>query len=402
MRLREAVFQLHWLLGISAGLVLALVGATGAVLSFEDALLARINPGVLTVEPRGEPLSLSALVLRIAEQRPGARIQSLTLSSDPRDAASVVFAPDADAATGPGGRARGERRQLDPYSGQLLAPPRGEGFFRATMQLHRWLAAGDTGKQVVAASTVALVYFCLSGLYLRWPRRRWRSLRAWLALDWRQRGRAFLWQLHAVAGTWVLLAYLVMALSGLWWSYGWYREGLQAWAGVEARRPAAIPPAAAPAHGADAAAGADRGGDGFDPDRAWRAFIAAAPDWGSATLSWPSPGGSAGVRYLERDAPHERAWNTLAVVPGAARGEDRVEQHQRYADKPLRQKVVGSVFAVHRGSFFGGAVGVWIFLLASLAMPLFAVTGWMLYLKRRAQRRARALPRGEPVPVRAR
>ncbi len=108
------------------------------------------------------------------------------------------------------------------------------------MQIHRWLAADAVGKQIVGASTIALIYFCLSGLYLRWPRK-WLDWRAWLRLDWAQKGRSFLWHLHSVVGTWVLVAYLVMALTGLFWSYDWYRSGLytitgtpvpaQGWAG---------------------------------------------------------------------------------------------------------------------------------------------------------------------------
>ena len=89
----------------------------------------------------------------------------------------------------------------------------------------RWLALGDFGGQLTGASTLALIFFCLSGIYLRWPRRAL-SWRAWLTLDWAKKGRAFNWDLHAVAGTWCLLFYLLFALTGLFWSYEWYREGL--------------------------------------------------------------------------------------------------------------------------------------------------------------------------------
>ena len=41
---------------------------------------------------------------------------------------------------------------------------------------------------------------------------------------------------------------------------------------------------------------------------------------------------------------------------------------------------------VHRGSFFG-PVYQFVAMLASLAMPLFFITGWMLYLKRRKQKK---------------
>lgn len=33
---KNVLFQLHWLLGITAGAVLAVMGLSGAVLSFED------------------------------------------------------------------------------------------------------------------------------------------------------------------------------------------------------------------------------------------------------------------------------------------------------------------------------------------------------------------------------
>src|SRR3546814_18498438 len=44
------------------------------------------------------------------------------------------------------------------------------------------------------------------------------------------------------------------------------------------------------------------------------------------------------------------------------------------------------MFALHRGSFFGTG-GVVLFMVTSFGMPLFAVTGWMLYLDRRRRKR---------------
>ena len=360
---RNAVFQVHWLFGITAGIVLAIVGVTGGLLSFEDALLKALNPGVMTVQPRGQALPAGALLERVRSQRPGQPIASLQLSSDPADAATVGFAPKD-------GARRGERRQLDPYTGELLDEPRYQGFFRTTMQLHRWLVADDIGKQVVGASTVILVFFCLSGLYLRWPRR-WRSLRTWLALDWRQKGRNFLWHLHSVVGTWVLLSYLVMALTGLWWSYGWYREAVNDWAARGAPETQEI------------AAPADRGDPPpFDIDAAWQAFTRTAPAWSTATLALPRDDQPVSVRYLDADPAHERARNELALD----RWTLQPVAHERYDDGSLRQKIGASMFALHRGSFFGIG-GTIVFMLTSFAMPLFAVSGWMLYLDRRRRKR---------------
>jgi hypothetical protein len=83
------------------------------------------------------------------------------------------------------------------------------------------------------------------------------------------------------------------------------------------------------------------------------------------------------VRYFAADAPHERAVNRLVV--GADGG---IVAHERYDDKPLAARVAGSIFALHRGSYFGVG-GTVLMMLASFLMPLFAVTGWMMYLHRR-------------------
>ncbi|HEX7054368.1 MAG TPA: TonB family protein [Burkholderiales bacterium] len=315
MMSRRLLFQLHWLLGITAGLVLALVGATGAMLSFEDELLRALNPGVMVVpersgERRPAPLELLA---RLRAAHPERELRSLAVYEDARHAARVVLAPR-------------EVRYVDPYSAELLGAPRGSAFFRAVREVHRRLAAGELGKQVVGACTVALLLLCLSGLYLRWQARP-RDWRAWLLFSRARGGRTFLSQLHAVFGTWVLLAYLVMGLTGLYWSYDGYRAALFAMTG---------------------AARAER----------------AAP-------------GETMVSYLRADAAHERAYDRMVVD---ARGE--TVRLERYADKDAGGKLMASIFALHSGAFFG-LPGTVAFMLASLLMPVFAVTGWMMYLRRR-------------------
>lgn len=394
---KNAIFQVHWFLGITAGLVLAVVGVTGAMLSFEHDLLKAMNAGVMTVPVQDRaPLAPAELLARIARAEPDKAIASLTLSSVPGDSARVGFAPPPGAPPGPGGRPRGESRYVDPYSGDLLAQPRGEGFFRTTMQIHRWLAAGDIGKQIVGASTVALVFFCLSGLYLRWPRR-WLDWRAWLKLHWRLKGRGFLRQLHVIVGTWVVLAYLVMSLTGLFWSYEGYRGVLYAITGTPVPAQRGGPPAGAEARPqGDRAARADASGrpaaapsPALDLVAAFAAFEAAVPARSTLTLRLPgAPGQPVEFSYQDPDPPHERASNRLVLDAATL----AVTAHERYDDKPAGQKIMASILPLHSGSFFG-VPGLVLFGLSSLLMPLFTVTGWQLYLDRRAKKkRRRAAP----------
>ncbi|MDP3815670.1 sulfite reductase flavoprotein subunit alpha [Pseudomonas sp.] len=371
---KKILFQLHWLFGISAGLVLALMGVTGAAYSFQDELLRALNPETLRVEVRGSGVLAPAELVARIETASQQRVVGLNVELRSGHAARVNFAP-------PPGERRGAMRYVDPYSAELLAEPRGQGFFELMLRLHRALALGDTGKPITGACTLILLFFCLSGLYLRWPRRAL-NWRAWLCLDWAKRGRAFNWDLHAVAGTWCLAFYLCAALTGLYWSYDWYREGLT-W--LLSSEPA----------------GQERGRRGPPPSAGempevnypalWDGLQAAAGAQLSAyNLRLPAAAGApATLFYLLDDAPHERALNQLALDPqtGAA------GRHQRYKQSAFGDQLLTSLYALHVGSYFG-LPGRILMLLASLAMPLFFITGWLLYLDRRRKQRAVAAARG--------
>lgn len=54
----------------------------------------------------------------------------------------------------------------------------------------------------------------------------------------RLKGRNFIWDLHAVVGTWVVIFYLILACTGLFWSYEWWRNGMFKVLGVEREQPA--------------------------------------------------------------------------------------------------------------------------------------------------------------------
>ncbi|WP_290782123.1 PepSY-associated TM helix domain-containing protein [Arenimonas sp.] len=257
--------------------------------------------------------------------------------------------------------------------------PRGEAFFRKVMQIHRWLAADAVGKQIVGASTVALVFFCLSGLYLRWPRKAWRW-RSWLVLHWRLTGRGFLRQLHVIIGTWLVLAYLLMAVTGLTWSYPAFRTALQDLAGMPAPAIGGGPRGAASGSGS-AAPEAPR----VDVGAAFAAFHANVPSFSRVTLRLPAaPGQALELSYLDSDPEHERASHRLVLDAASL----AVTAHERHDQKPVGQRLVASLFPLHSGSYFGWP-GLLLFCLASLAMPLFTVTGWQLYLDRRAKNKRR-------------
>lgn len=388
---RNILFQLHWIFGITAGLVLALVGLTGAFLSFEDDILEWMNPGILTVEIREDTPALTPqqLIDAMKASDPAAVINSVTVV-EPGHPASVGLAPQ-------GGQGRGRQVLVDPYTGAPLGEPAGRGFFQFSEQLHRNLVmpGGNQGfgKVIVGVSTIILIYLACSGLYLRWPIL-WRRLRVWFVPHFGGRGRALWWSIHAVFGTWVLLLYLVMALTGLWWSFEWYRNGASL---VLTGKPAVIQ------QGGGQGGGGGRGGEAPPPppaislDPAWASFMTVSGGaYQSASFTLPRKDGDpVAVRFLPKDAAHERANDQLKLDPATG----AVISHERFTDKTTGEHIYASVFSLHSGSYFG-VVGLTLWGVASLMMPVFFVTGWLLYLGRRrakAKRRARLQAQASPA-----
>ncbi|MGZ7455635.1 PepSY domain-containing protein [Pseudomonas sp. Ma2-10] len=365
--LKKTLFQLHWFFGISAGLVLALMGITGATVSFQDEILRALNPSVLQVEKQVAGVLPPAELVEKIEGASGKKVAMLWVETDSGNAARVSFTP-------PPGERRGQMRYFDPYTAEFMGDATGQDFFGLMLQLHRFLAMGDTGRQITGACTLILVFFCLSGLYLRWPRQ-WKSWRAWLTLDWKKKGRSFNWDLHSVAGTWCLVFYLLAALTGLSWSYEWYNKGLtrllsdspQNERGRGGRGPAPSGP-----------------GPSADYAAMWSSiYSAAGPALSAYNIRMPPVAGQpATVFYLLNTSPHDRALNQIKLDPATG----SVARHDRYSEKSLKAQLLTSIYALHVGSYFG-IIGRIILTISALAMPLFFITGWLLYLDRRRKKK---------------
>lgn len=56
MTLRKILFRLHWALGLTAGMVLALMGVTGALMSYEEAITDLLNADRTVVAASERPL----------------------------------------------------------------------------------------------------------------------------------------------------------------------------------------------------------------------------------------------------------------------------------------------------------------------------------------------------------
>jgi sulfite reductase (NADPH) flavoprotein alpha-component len=388
---KKILFQIHWFVGITAGTLLMMVGVTGAMLSFSEDIIDAVNPGVLEVARQAGPvLDAPQLFARLQQIAPDSQIAGLSLTGDP-DGSAQVHSVRVNFVPAPGEK-RGELRYVDPYTGQLLPASQAQVFFKQVEFLHRFLLLPTaTGKVIMGSTAMCLLFLALSGLYLRWPRQalQWR---AWFRLDFSLQGRSFLWHLHSMIGTWALLVYLISASSGVYWSFEWVKKGVDGLLGQTQMQPKQAAPKKAPGAGKSAERAKPAAREPLQLEqvtRVWQAFNAVEPVYRRVFFRFPERANEAvQVNYLDVDAPHDQALNRLRInlETGA------VSNRQLYRDKDAAGRLLSAAYPLHMGTYFG-LPGRIIMTLGALCLPLFGITGWMLYLDRRRKKRAVAKAR---------
>lgn len=363
--MKKGILLLHGWLGLVAGLVFIVVGSTGALMAFEPQILRLLNPGVLTLDDNRSPvLSPAALYAAVSQASPDRPIQALTVSGRADRPSQVTFVKV--------GNAKGESVLVHPSTGAVLPEVRGEETFELIEGLHRRLLLDDVGKAVTGVSAIILIVMAFSGITLRWLRRP-RETRYWLLLRPGLKGRAFYWQLHAVAGTWIFLLLAFSASTGLSWSYDSYKAAIYRALDVELpakpKAPDVLPPVL-PA--AEFAARVDAG---------WSVFSAQVPAYDRAVIALKSlKDGEVKVEYYDADLAHDREKHELLVAADGS-----VAKHLRFEQRPQGEQLTAAWKMLHTGQYWGWS-GQLMLLFSSLALPAFAIIGAYLFVTGRRRR----------------
>lgn len=212
MNLRKIIFWIHLCLGVTLGLVILFMCATGSLLAFRRQMEEWSDRAYRTI-PVGETrLGMQKLLAAPGSQNTG--LTAITLRSDP--AASIEFA-----------FGREHILYLNPYTGDYV----GKGsiqlraFFNNVVELHRWLGGqggSSIGGKISAACNLGFFFLLLTGPFLWWPRK-WtrRSIANITVPRFNIKGRARELNWHHVAGIWCVVPLFVLVLTAIPMSYAW-------------------------------------------------------------------------------------------------------------------------------------------------------------------------------------
>ena len=374
LKRNKILFNIHLILSIVFSIPLLIISVTGAILSYQHEFEELINAGSKKVEKTGEMQSVEKILQSFSEQT-GVKqpVRLVVPKSD--DEALVIYANRNDAYL------------VDPYTAQIIGKDRGTGFVLTVMALHRNLGlalsgnktAGEIGKQIVGASAVAMILLVISGVWLHFPRLKRKFIEA-IKPNFKLKKYALFYNLHTSLGSLSAVIYLLICLTGLNWSYGWYNDAVMKLFVSSQNLPQASAPKAAASKDHAAASAKEEGKKPAtykfsDAQRAYEIFRSSGIEYKEFILMLAA-GDKIDVRYYEPDAPA-----TARPIGASVKLKEGKVAQQKQTEGITVGEFKDANYQLHTGYFFGLAGKIlWSFI--SLCMALFIFSGFYMTAKR--------------------
>lgn len=411
--MRKIFRNIHLWLSIPFGILITLICFSGAALVFEKEVMELCHRDLYFVKKvEAAPLPMEQLMAKVAATLPDSvSVTGVNVSSDPERAYQVTLS-----------KPRRASMYVDQYTGEITGKYERAPFFNFMFRMHRWLLDSMKqdggifwGKMIVGTSTLMFVFVLISGVVVWWPRTR-KALKNSLKIVANKGWRRFWYDLHVAGGMYTLVFLLAMALTGLTWSFQWYRTGFYKTFGVE------VQPSMG--HGNAAANATAKGGK---PDGKPEGREGHGERSGNRGERPAGEGGRPEGRGAHRRSPYihwEQVYEQLAqanpgykqisVSDGSAsvafnrfgnqRATDRYKFNPRngeiteatlYKDLENSGKIRGWIYSVHVGSWGGMLTRILTFIAALIGASL-PLTGYYLWIRKKIKRKPVGL-RSEPV-----
>ncbi len=381
--MRKIFRNIHLWLSVPFGILITLICFSGAALVFEKEVMELCHRELYFVKKvEAAPLPMEQLMTKVAATLPdGVSVTGVNISSDPERAYQVTLS-----------KPRRASMYVDQYTGEITGKYERAPFFNFMFRMHRWLLDSMKqdggifwGKMIVGTSTLMFVFVLISGVVVWWPRTR-KALKNSLKIVANKGWRRFWYDLHVAGGMYALVFLLAMALTGLTWSFQWYRTGFYKTFGVE------VQPSMG--HGNAAANATAKGGkrDGKPEGREGRGAHRYSP-----YTNWQ--------QVYEQLAEANPDYKQISVSDGSAsvavprfgnqRGTDRYKFNPRngeitettlYKDLDNSGKIRGWIYSVHVGSWGGMLTRILTFVAALIGASL-PLTGYYLWIRKKIKRR---------------
>ncbi len=377
--MRRLLARLHRWVGLASGLVVFVVGLTGAIYVWEAELFAWLHHDLVFATPGERRASADELLSAARAALPADRpVVRLTWHADPRRSVVAMAQRLSDGApTYFHEFVYYDEAFLDPSTARVLGVvDRKHDWIYITRMIHTNLLLAHRGTWIVATATLVFVVMVLVGIVLWWPRTRavWRSrFIPRLSGPWKRT----VFDTHNILGVYGSLGMLCLALTGPVWTWKWY-EGAIAWLVSGTPHVVSRPVARTPVVNAPRVT--------TPLETALRSVREIIPDGRRYMIDMP--GGKFGTLTVGVVYDHGSAWeeyDRYAFDPSTA----VLVGDERFGDKHRSLRWRNSNYGIHTATLYGRPMQVAGTLLCLLVASL-PLTGVVIWFPRWRRRRASA------------
>ncbi len=380
MSVKQIIGQIHLWLGFVAGTIVVVSMLAAALFVWDEELTSWYYHDYYYANPNGKTaLPLDTLFKTAQGSVPGKDVSYVQISRDPnRTYAFRTF----KRAEHPGfswmsSMDYSDKVYVNQYTGKTVGTvDMRYDWITMTRMLHQCLLINyDIGHLIVGIMTLMVMVLVLTGVVLWWPKNK-AALRQRFSIKWNARWKRVNYDIHNVGGFYCYLVVLLLAITGLVWTFDWWTHGIYRIMGNDPKEIFAKhePPAMA----ADTI---------HHPAQRVLADVALKrTSWETINLNFPkstkeSPGEySAFVRFDD-----DNGWDESDTY--YYHGTTGTLHHTRtHEQKLLGEKWRNSNYAIHVGSIYGLPTKI-LASFAGLFLASLPVTGFLIWLGRRNKKK---------------
>lgn len=243
---RQVVNTLHLWVGVPSASVLFIVCLTGTLYVFQKEIIRWIDNDQYRVNITGaaSSMSLDTLVASLELQNNGLKVTVVQIPEKSNEAWLLTLAPppqkDAEAEKA-AIKKKTKILLVNPYNGliQGSAHTTSYHFFETVIALHRWLLMDhDVGGVITGTAAFMFLLLEITGLMLWAPAKlkSWKKCNAWkpgFTVKWQAGWKRTNHDLHKTLGFYTFLFITVMAITGPYFAFSWYKTAFAAALGTQ-------------------------------------------------------------------------------------------------------------------------------------------------------------------------
>lgn len=367
---RKFINDVHLWLGIASAIVLFFVCLSGTLYVFHAEVDSWLEPQKFHIEKIGTAKADPEILITKTQEETKGKVTRITIHEDAHHPYELQVSKGKE-------DKRGETYYVNPYNQEILGNGKGPAseFFRFMFKMHRWLTFDEAiGRPIVGIATLIFVVLSITGIVLWFPKKikGFKSLKPGLVIKRKANWKRINHDLHNTLGFYTCIIILIMAFTGLCWSFEWYKDGLSSVLGskVFAQRGEKKPHSTVVPNAKALTVSEFR-------------ILADSllPYKGKTVISIPkSVEDAVEITKYEADAFNEAANDRYIVdqFTGAVLKKDI------FADKRLGEKIASQIKPIHTGDIFGlfSKISYFIVCLIATSLPITGIIIWINKLRK--------------------